>query len=126
VKIQPISQYVIVKLDPADEKIGELYTAATMPKYAIPKRTGTIKAAGRGLVTATGAIVPMQVKPGDRVYVIETIVQGTKIENKVTYDGDECIVLSDESHIIGIITEEGSLSVSDFGATSDDASVVLQ
>ena len=43
--IQPINNYVVVRLDKADEKIGSLYTAGTLQeKFAIPKRTGTILA----------------------------------------------------------------------------------
>jgi len=109
VKIRPISQYVIIKLDPADQMVqgSTILTAAAMSaSYDIPKRTGTVMASGRGLVTASGAIIPPQVHAGDRVYVLELRnQQGTVIENKVEYDGEQCIVLSDESHIIGVIED---------------------
>lgn len=113
-KIQPFSQYVIIKLDPADEKVGKdsklFAPGAMLPTFDIPKRTGTVKAVGRGLVTASGTIIPPQSKAGDRVYVLETMTpQGQKVENKIEFGGEQCIVLSDESHIIGRIVEESNL-----------------
>jgi co-chaperonin GroES (HSP10) len=102
-KIQPISNYLIIKLDPADENIGNSKLIAPgqlNEAYNVPKRMGTVRAVGRGLVTAGGEIIPPQLKAGDRVY---------KVEITVEYDGEDCLVLSDESHVIGIITEESSL-----------------
>jgi co-chaperonin GroES (HSP10) len=113
-KIQPFSQYVIIKLDPADTTVGKdsklIAPGAMLEAYNIPKRTGTVKAVGRGLVTAGGTIIPPQSQPGDRVYVLETVTPtGQKIENKIEFDGEQCIVLSDESHIIGKILNESNL-----------------
>jgi co-chaperonin GroES (HSP10) len=92
-KIQPISNYLIIKLDPADENIGNSKLIAPgqlNEAYNVPKRMGTVRAVGRGLVTAGGEIIPPQLIT-------------------VEYDGEDCLVLSDESHVIGIITEESSL-----------------
>jgi len=112
-KIQPISNYIIIKLDPADENIGNSKLIAPgqfSEVYNIPKRIGTVRAVGRGLVTAGGQIIPPQLHAGDRVYVIQAVSPNgqTRIENTIEHDGEMCIVLSDESHIIGIVTEEAS------------------
>ena len=106
--IQPINNYVVVRLDKADEKIGSLYTAGTLQeKFAIPKRTGTILAVGRGLITAGGHTIPPQIKPGDRVLVAENVQR----ELTVDYDGAPAHILSGEESIIGIIQAETSLLV---------------
>ena len=106
-KIRPISNYTIIKLDPADENIGNTKLIAPgqfQEAYNVPKRMGTVRAVGRGLVTAGGQIIPPQLKPGDRVYVLQT-----KVEITVEHEGEDCLVLSDESHVIGTITGESSL-----------------
>jgi co-chaperonin GroES (HSP10) len=106
-KIHPISNYTIIKLDPADENIGNTKLIAPgqfQEAYNVPKRMGTVRAVGRGLVTAGGQIIPPQLKPGDRVYVLQT-----KVEITVEHEGEDCLVLSDESHVIGTITGESSL-----------------
>lgn len=110
--IRPINNYTIIKLDPADVEFGEtgiLTASGVYDKYNIPKRTGTVMAVGRGMVTASGFIVPPQVAVGDRVYVLEA-----KIQISVTYNGETCLALSDESHILGIITDEDGPIVSSF------------
>lgn len=98
--IKPFNNFVIVQLDQAEEKTtGGLY----IPERAkFPKKTGTVKAVGRGLVTASGAIVPPQAKPGDRVYVMDT---GNL--KQIEHDGVACVILPDETLLLGIV--EGDL-----------------
>lgn len=106
--IQPINNYVVIRLDKAEEKIGSLYTAGAMQeKYSVPKRTGTVLATGRGIVTASGLVIAPQVKPGDRVLVAEN----AKVEITMEYDGELAHILSGEEPIIGIIEAEASLLV---------------
>lgn len=97
-RIQPFNNFVIVKLDPADEKVGGLYIH---PNYRFPKKTGTVRAVGRGLVTASGAIVPPQAQVGDRVFVMDT---GNLKE--IEHDGEACVILPDESMLLGKILGE--------------------
>jgi co-chaperonin GroES (HSP10) len=101
-KIRPLSQYTIIKLDPSEKQIGSILTpGGTFEQFNVPKRTGTVMAVGRGLVTAGGQVLPPQVVPGDRVYVLEA-----KVKIEVEYDGVMCLALSDESHIVGVIVED--------------------
>ena len=112
--VQPINNFVIVKLDPSDTRVGSLYTAAELDNtYEIPKRTGTVMAVGRGLITAGGCLITPQVKAGDRVILIENVnkMSRERIVNVIDFNGEKCAVLPDESPIIGIITKEDSVLV---------------
>lgn len=102
-KIKPINNFVIVLMD--KEKAGEEQTASGIyipDRARMPKKTGTVQAVGRGLVTASGAIVPPQCKPGDRVHVMDT---GNLKE--IEHDSKACVILPDETLILGIVSEEG-------------------
>jgi len=104
-RIRPLNNYVIVKLDPADEKVGNLWTAAAsgQEKFDIPKRTGVVLRVGRGLVTAGGQIIPPQCQPGDRVLIAES---GMKGQITTDYDGEKCHIFSSEEQILGVIEAE--------------------
>lgn len=107
-KIQPINQYTIVKLDPANEKLGNgtLYApGVVMEKYDLPKRSGTVRANGRGLITAGGELIPPQTKAGDRVWLLDLSDKG-KPFMEFDYNGEKCVILPSEDLILGIITEE--------------------
>lgn len=102
VRIKPLNEYIIVKLDPEDTKVGSIHIP---DRYKFPKKTGTVRAVGRGLVTESGSVVPTQTKPGDRVYVLDQPAGLKQIE----HDGEICVILPNEIHILGIIEGEEPL-----------------
>ena len=97
-KIKPFNNFVIVRLDQTPEQTASgLY----IPDRArMPKKTGTVRAVGRGLVTASGAIVPPQAKVGDRVYVMDVNLK------EIEHDGEVCVILPDEAQLLGAIEGE--------------------
>jgi chaperonin GroES len=98
-QIRPINNFVILKLDETPEKTASgLYIP---DKARMPKSTGTVKAVGRGILMMTGHIQPPQLKVGDRVFILVNPEDFKKIE----FDGEECVVLPDESQILGILAE---------------------
>ena len=103
-KVQPINNFVIIKFDPADTQVGGLLLPASAgdERFSIPKRSGTVKAVGRGFITADGTLVPPQTYPGARIIAVEN----PKYVNNIMYEGEECVVFQDETNIVGIITEE--------------------
>lgn len=99
IRIKPFNNYVIVELDQTAEMTPSgLYIPE---RSRFPKKTGTVRAIGRGMVTASGAIVPPQAKPGDRVYVMDT---GNLKE--IEHDGVACVILPDETLLLGLIDTE--------------------
>lgn len=102
-KIHPINQFVMLRFDAGDAELAhKSLTLAVPDKVRVPKRTATVVAVGRGLVTADGTIVPMQTKPGDRVIIADR----TALIIEVEHEGEKLNVLENESHILGLITEE--------------------
>jgi len=99
IRIKPFNNFVIVELDQTEEMTPSgLY----IPDRArFPKKTGTVRATGRGMVTASGAIVPPQAKPGDRVYVMDT---GNL--KQIEHDGVACVILPDETLVLGLVEGE--------------------
>ena len=94
--IEPLSNYVLVKKDEEKEVSngGIILTDAVKEKPS----TGTVIAVGPGkYCEQTGNLIPMQVKPGDRVFFLR--LGGQRIEDE---DGTELTVLKPEE-LLGII-----------------------
>ena len=99
VRIKPFNNFVIVELDKAEEKTASGLYIPERAKF--PKKTGTVRAVGRGMVTASGAIVPPQAKAGDRVWVMDT---GNLKE--IEHNGAACVILPDETLLLGLVEGE--------------------
>lgn len=65
INLLPLYHYIIVKQDPKDDKLGNIFIPATGQQ---PKRTGTVIAVGDGKFTNEGIIIPLRVKVGDKVF----------------------------------------------------------
>lgn len=67
-RIRPISDRVLVKLEPEKKEIGD--SGISIPDAATSKPLwGTVSAAGPGRITKKGSFIPMPLRIGDRVCV---------------------------------------------------------
>lgn len=62
--LKPLYHHVVIKPDDPDSKYGEIWIAETGQQ---PKRTGYVVAVGEGRLTNQNEILPLRVKPGDKV-----------------------------------------------------------
>jgi co-chaperonin GroES (HSP10) len=101
-----LNNFVIIKLDEGDETMisGNL-VLHTPDKYRVPKKTGTVRGVGRGIVTAGGELIPPQVKVGDRVQLFEVNSKIQNQEAQIEYQGEQCLLMMDESKIIYILDQ---------------------
>ena len=84
--IKPLSDYVLLEKTPSEKKVGSIILTSE-------KKVGNVAsvvAIGRGKKDEDGKLVPMSVKPGDRVVYRE--YAGTDIED----EGKKYILLKDE------------------------------
>ena len=84
--IKPLSDYVLLEKTPSEKKVGSIILTSE-------KKVGNVAsvvAIGPGKKDEDGKLVPMSVKPGDRVVYRE--YAGTDIEDK----GKKYILLKDE------------------------------
>ena len=94
--IEPLSNYVLVKKDEEKSQTngGILLTDATKE---LPS-TGTVVSIGPGkYCEQTGQLIPVQVKPGDKVFFLR--LGGQRVEDD---SGDELVILKSEE-LLGII-----------------------
>ena len=94
--IEPLSNYVLVKKDSekSETNSGILLTDNTKE---LPS-TGTVVAVGPGkYCEQTGVLIPVQVKPNDRVFFLR--LGGQKVEDE---SGDDLVILKSEE-LLGII-----------------------
>ena len=91
--IRPLSDLIIVRPDPAEEKIGSIVLAASAQEEA---KHGEVIAVGPGKLWESGYLEPMDVKVGDRVafsmYAKETF----------KHEGESLITMH-QTDIIGVI-----------------------
>jgi chaperonin GroES len=93
-KIKPLSDRVVIKSAPADEKVqGGLYIPDTAKEK--PQK-GEIMAAGPGKVSDDGKLIPMTVK------VKDTVLYGKYSGTEVTIDNEEYLIIR-ESDILAIV-----------------------
>jgi chaperonin GroES len=92
-KVRPLRNWVIVRQDSAEEKIGSIY----IPEKAQMKpRKGEVLSVGPGKFDEHGKRVPMDVKAGD--VVLYDKFSGSEVKEA----GDRVIILS-EDHILGVV-----------------------
>ena len=93
-KIKPLSDRVVIKPAPADEKVQG---GIIIPDTAKEKpQKGEIVAIGPGKVTDAGQTIAPSVKVGD------TVLYGKYSGTEVTIDGDEYLIVR-ESDILAVI-----------------------
>lgn len=93
-KIKPLSDRVVVKPAPPDEKVQG---GIIIPDTAKEKpQKGKIVAVGPGKASDTGKIIPMGIKVGD------TVLYGKYSGTEVTIDNEDYLIVR-ESDILAII-----------------------
>jgi chaperonin GroES len=92
--IKPLSDRVVIKPAPADEKVQG---GIIIPDTAKEKpQKGQVVAAGPGRVSDNGQLIPMTVKVKDKV------LYGKYSGTEVTIDNDEYLIIR-ESDILAIV-----------------------
>jgi len=94
--IKPLFDKVIIKLDPAEEKVGSVFVVGGLEKRY---KTGIVKASGGLCYNDNGKEFPSEVNVGDRVFM------GEFAGFDIVIDG-ETFLMCRESEIIAKITEE--------------------
>ena len=93
-KIRPLQDRVIVKRIEEEEKSKG---GIIIPDTAKEKpQEGEIVAVGKGKMTEEGKLLPMDVKPGDR------ILYGKWTGTEINMDGEEHLIMREED-ILGVI-----------------------
>jgi chaperonin GroES len=99
-KFRPLQDRVLVRRLDEDQKTAG---GIIIPDTAQEKPTeGEVIAVGSGARDETGALVPLDVKKGDR------ILFGKWSGTEVTIDGEELIIMK-ESDIFGVIEKVGKV-----------------
>ena len=94
VKIKPLSDRVVVKPAPADEKVQG---GIIIPDTAKEKpQKGEIIAVGPGRVSDQGQTIPMSVKVGD------TVLYGKYSGTEVTIENEEYLIVR-ESDVLAVL-----------------------
>jgi len=80
-KIKPLSNYILIEPIKEEEKTK---AGILLPETAEKERSeqGRVIATGRGRKTAAGKIIPLEVKPGDKVLFTKYGPNEIKIDNK--------------------------------------------
>lgn len=92
--LQPIGDRVIVKVkEEAEEKVGKIVLASNAKQKP---QEGEVIAVGEGRRNDSGDLIPMEVAKGETVFFDD--YAGTKL----TYDGEEYLVLH-EGDILAVI-----------------------
>jgi chaperonin GroES len=88
-KLAPIRDRIVVRLLEAETTTA---SGLIIPDAAAEKPSqGDVIAVGTGKVNANGTLVPMVVKPGDRILFSKTAVQMVKVDNEefhIMLEGD--------------------------------------
>jgi chaperonin GroES len=93
-KIKPLSDRVVIKPAPADEKVQG---GIIIPDTAKEKpQKGEIVAVGPGKASETGEIIKMSVKVGD------TVLYGKYSGTEVTIDNEDYLIVR-ESDILAVV-----------------------
>lgn len=93
--LQPLRDFIVVAMEKqnTEEKVGLIYKPATVEEKVV---TGTIVAAGSGYLTDSGAVVPLEVKEGDR------ILFNKQMSVEVKHNG-ETMYLMREEHVLSVV-----------------------
>ena len=93
-KVKPLSDRIVVKPEPAEEKTA---SGIILPDTAQEKpQIGTILAVGPGKTSDTGDLVHMALKKGDRV------LYGKYSGTEIAVDGDDVLIMR-ESDILATL-----------------------
>ena len=93
-KIKPLSDRVVVKVQDAEEKTA---SGIILPDTAQEKpQVGVIMAAGPGKMNESGSVNKMSVKKGDKV------LYGKYSGNEINFEGDDLLIMR-ESDILAVI-----------------------
>jgi chaperonin GroES len=93
-KVKPLSDRIIIKPSPAEEKTkGGIFLPDTAKEKPV---VGEVVAVGPGRKSDDGKIVPIEVKAGDKV------LYGKYSGTEVTIDGQEYLIMR-ESDIFAIV-----------------------
>tara|TARA_Y100000996_G_scaffold244887_1_gene192594 strand:- start:656 stop:940 length:285 start_codon:yes stop_codon:yes gene_type:complete len=93
-KIKPLSDRVVVKVQDAEEKTA---SGIILPDTAQEKpQVGVIMAAGPGKMNESGTVNKMTVKKGDKV------LYGKYSGNEISFEGDDLLIMR-ESDILAVI-----------------------
>ena len=92
--VKPLSDRIVVKPEPAEEKTA---SGIILPDTAQEKpRMGTVLATGPGKVSDSGDLVKMTLKNGDKV------LYGKYSGTEITVDGDDVLIMR-ESDILATL-----------------------
>jgi len=95
VKIQPLGDRVLVQpIEQKEVKKGGIIIPDTAKEKP---QEGKIIAAGKGKLTDEGKVIPMDVKPGDR------ILYGKYSGSEIKLDGEDYLIMHQED-ILGILS----------------------
>ena len=93
-KLKPLSDRVVVKPEPAEEKTS---SGIILPDTAKEKpQLGKIVAVGKGKISDAGNIIKMDVKVNDKV------LYGKYSGTEITFEGNELLIMR-ESDILAVL-----------------------
>tara|TARA_Y100000996_G_scaffold403132_1_gene375795 strand:- start:108 stop:392 length:285 start_codon:yes stop_codon:yes gene_type:complete len=93
-KLQPLSDRVVVKPQEAEEKTA---SGIILPDTAKEKpQAGTIVAVGKGKMSDSGSLIKMNVKVNDKV------LYGKYSGTEISFEGDDLLIMR-ESDILAIL-----------------------
>ena len=97
-RFKPLGHRVLIKLSKAPKTKGNIL----LPDSAVEKpKDGTVEAVGPGKMDEDGKLIPMNVKPGDRV--LFTSYAGTEIKNS---DEENDYLIMTEEDLLGILVNK--------------------
>lgn len=96
--VKPLYNNILVKPDPFDPKTKSNIIVLEQQKALLKFNTGTVIAVGQGMITPDGSIMPLTLKPGDKVIYL----RGTGIEFREFVD-EEPYLFFKETDIYSVV-----------------------
>jgi chaperonin GroES len=92
--VRPLGDRILIRRVDAEEKIGSII----VPEKARDKPlVANVIAVGAGIRLESGTLIPLEVKPGDQVYIAK--YSGTEVK----IDGIDHLIIT-ESEVLGIVS----------------------